>query len=264
MSAQTIDPNPRSMHLEQTVLRGAIWAIVGVVFGFLFVVLSAYLDGIVSPPLLLLASTVGASGITALFYASMRLTVMVANFTFIAMVFYTWGNTQLTLEPLIYIGAIVGLVVGTIYGAKERQSRIFCAEAKIVAGLFSGVLAALLGYLPGLVFNAPAHLWAAMIGAPAAILMYVTSAHWFVDRCHRFLPPVVNGGLVGTGVGAATGLLFMIMAGTLDPTLLGKPYHLALVEHVGSIWLSAVAGAAASCFLVGVLRSLLRVRWYNL
>jgi len=264
MNAHTIDPKPRMMHLEQTVLRGAIWAIVGVVFGFLFVVLSAYLEPVVSPPLLLIAATVGASGLTALFYGSMRLAVMVANFTFIAMVFYTWGNTHLTLEPLIYIGAIVGLVVGTIYGAKEKGSRIFCAEAKIVAGLFSGVLAALLGYLPGMVLNAPAHLWAAMIGAPAAILIYVTSAHWFVDRCHRFLPPVVNGGLVGTGVGAATGLLFMIMAGTLDPGLLGKAYHLALVEHVESVWLSAVAGAAATCFLVGILRSLLNVRWYNL
>ena len=264
MSAQTIDTSPRTMRLGQMVLRGAIWAIVGVVFGFLFVVLSAYLDGIVSPPLVLFAATVGASGLTALFYGSMRLTVMVANFTFIAMVFYTWGNAQLTLEPLIYIGGIVGLLVGTIYGAKEKQSRIFCAEAKIVAGLFSGALAAVLGYLPGLFFDAPAHLWAAMIGAPAAILIYVTSARWFVDRCHRFLPPVVNGGLVGMGAGAATGLLFMIMAGTLDPDLLAKSYHLSLIEHVESYWLSAVSGAAVVCFLVGVLRSLLNVRWYNL
>jgi len=264
MTTPAMTSTSRMMQLEQTVLRGAIWAIVGVVFGFLFVVLNAYLQAIVSPGLLLFTATVGAAALTALYYGSMRLTVMVANFTFIAMVFYTWGNAQLTLEPLIYIGAIVGLVVGTLYGAKEKQSRIFCAEAKIVAGVFSGALAAALGYLPGLVFDAPAHLWAAVIGAPVSILIYVTSAHWFVDRCHRFLPPIVNGGLVGTGVGATTGLLFMIMAGSLDPGLLGHAYHLGMVERVESIWLSTIGIAAVACFLIGALRSLLGVRWYNL
>jgi len=264
MSTHTVEPTPEVMTLEQTALRGGVWAFVGVVFGFLFVVLSAYLEDFASPPMVLFAATVGAAGLTALYYGSLRLTVMIANFTFIAMVFYTWGNAQLTLEPLIYLGAFVGLLVGTMYGAKDKKSRIFCAEAKIVAGLFSGALAAALGYLPGLFFGAPAHLWAAMIGAPAAILIYVSSAHWFVDRCHRFLPAVVNGGLVGMGVGATTGLLFMIMAGTLDSSLLGLPYHRALVERVSSTWFSAVSGAAVTCFLIGVLRSLLKVRWYNL
>jgi len=264
MSTHTMEPKPRLMHLEQTALRGAVWAFVGVVFGFLFVVLTALLEGFVSSPILLFAATVGAAGLTALFYGSLRLAVMVANFTFIAMVFYTWGNAQLTLEPLIYIGGIVGLLIGTVYGAKDKKSRIFCAEAKVVAGLFSGVLAAVLGYLPGLVFDAPAHLWAAMIGAPVSILIYVSSAHWFVDRCHRLLPPVVNGGLVGMGVGATTGLLFMIMAGTLDPNLLDMPHHFAQIERIESMWLSAASAAAAACFLVGVMRSLLGVRWYNL
>ncbi len=60
MSAHTIEPTPRMMYLEQTVLRGAIWAFVGVVFGFIFVVLSAYLEGIVSPPLLLIGAAAGA------------------------------------------------------------------------------------------------------------------------------------------------------------------------------------------------------------
>ena len=41
----------------------------------------------------------------------MRLTVTVANFNFIAMVAYSWGNQQLSLEPLIYVGAFVGITV---------------------------------------------------------------------------------------------------------------------------------------------------------
>lgn len=264
MSARTLEPNPRTMQLEQTVLRGAVWAFIGVFFGFIFVVLMAYLQGFATPSFQLLGATAGAAGLTALFYGSMRLTVMVANFTFIAMVFYTWGNAQLTLEPLIYIGAIVGLVVGAVYGAKDKRSRVFCAEAKIVAGVFSGILASVLGLLAGFLFDGPLLPWAGIIVAPAATLIYVSSAYWFVDRCHRFLPPVLDGALVGLGVGSATGLLFMIMAGTLDPSLLGMPYHQSLVEYVQSTWIGVVAGAAAVCAAIGVLRSVLKVRWYNL
>ena len=187
MSARTLEPNPRTMQLEQTVLRGAVWAFIGVFFGFIFVVLMAYLQGFATPSFQLLGATAGAAGLTALFYGSMRLTVMVANFTFIAMVFYTWGNAQLTLEPLIYIGAIVGLVVGAVYGAKDKRSRVFCAEAKIVAGVFSGILASVLGLLAGFLFDGPLLPWAGIIVAPAATLIYVSSAYWFVDRCHRFL-----------------------------------------------------------------------------
>lgn len=263
MSARTL-PNPRTQQLEQTLLRGAIWAFVGVVFGFIFVVLAAYLQGFASPYFQLLGAAAGAAGLTALFYGSLRLTVMVANFTFIAMVFYTWGNAQLTLEPLIYIGGLVGLVVGAVYGAKDKRSRVFCAEAKIVAGLFSGSLASLLGLLAGLFVDGPALPWVGIIVAPAATLIYVSLAYWFVDRCHRFLPPVLDGALVGLGVGSATGLLFMIMAGTLDPELLGMPYHQALVERVQSTWSGVVTGAAVVCCAVGVLRAVLKVRWYNL
>ena len=264
MNTRTMAQNSRWMHLEQTVMRGAIWAFVGVVFGFIFVVLSVYLEERISTPLLLLGATAGAGGLTALFYGSMRLSVMVANFVFIAMVFYTWGNAQLTLEPLMYIGGIVGLVVGAIYGAKDKKSRVYCAEAKVVAGIFAGVLASTLGMLLAMFVDVPVTTWAAMVVGPVGALIYVSSASWFVDRCHRFLPPVVDGALVGLGVGSTTGLLFMFMAGSLDQGLLATPYHVSLVERVQATWMVAVSGAAAACFLVGVLRSLFRVRWYNL
>ena len=264
MNTRTVQPNSRLMQLEETALRAAVWAFVGIVFGFIFVVVSAYLQGVVHPALQLLAASTGAAGLTALFYGSMRLTVMVANFNFIAMVVYTWGNEQLSLEPLIYVGAFVGITVGAVYGAKDKKSRVFCAEAKIVAGLLAGLMAAVLGLVPLLFVFGLERPWVAMLVGPAATLIYVTTAWWFVQRCHRFLPPVLDGALVGLGVGSATGLLFMIMAGTIDSGLLAGSYHQVVVERVQSTWGVTVAATALACSCVGVLRSLLKVRWYNL
>ena len=264
MNTHTAHPNSRLIQFEQTALRAAVWAFVGIVFGFIFVVLSAYLQGVVHPALQLLGASTGAAGLTALFYGSMRLTVMVANFNFIAMVVYSWGNEQLSLEPLIYVGALVGITIGAVYGAKDKQSRVFCAEAKIVAGLLAGLTAAVVGLVPLLLVSGLERAWVAMLVAPAATLIYVSTAGWFVHRCHRFIPPVLDGALVGLGVGSATGLLFMIMAGTLDSGLLDGSYHQLVVERVQSTWGGTVAATALACSCVGILRSLLNVRWYNL
>ena len=187
---------------------------------------------------------------------------MVANFTFIAMVVYTWGNPQPTLEPLILVGGIIGVIIGAIYGHKDKQSRVFCADAKIVAGLYAGVLAAFLTYLMALLMKEGAYPWAAIIAAPVAILIYIASAHWFIKRCHHWIPPVGDGAIVGLGVGAATGLLFMIMAATLNPDLLQMGHHRSIVEGVQQFWAPTVLGTAGICFTIGVLRTVFKVRWY--
>jgi hypothetical protein len=145
----------------------------------------------------------------------------------------------------------------------DKRSRVFCADAKIVAGLFAGVLAAGLAFILGPFVEMP-YPWTTILIAPAATLIYVSSAHWFVDRCHGFLPPAVGGALVGLGVGGMTGFLFMIMAASIDPELLGMAFHQPFVERVQDVWAHTVVGTAGVCFVVGVLRSLFKVRWYNL
>lgn len=262
MNTQTLSLKSHLAHLEQTVLRGVVWAFIGIVFSFIYVVLTEYLREVAGPGVRILAATAGAAALTSLFYGSMRLSVMVANFTFIAMVVYTWGNSALTLEPLISVGAVVGLTVGAVYGWLDKKSRVFCADAKVVAGLFSGVLAAGLGLLLNL-FIEMSYPWSVALITPAAVLIYVGSAHWFVNRCHGFLPPAGGGALVGLGVGSVTGLLFMIMAATLDPESLGMAFHQSFVERVKDVWMGVVGAAAAVCCAVGVLRSLFKVRWYS-
>jgi len=251
-------------HLGAAALRGGIWAIIGVIFAFVFVALAESLRDVVPSPLHQLLASVGGAALTALFYSSMRLTVMVANFTFIAMLAYMWGNAESVLESLILIGAVVGLIVGTLYGWQEKRSRICCADAKILAGLLAGVAASLFALILGLLFEELVYPKSAMAIAPIAILVYVTATPWFVRRCQLIVPAAVDGAIVGLGVGGTTGFLFMLMAASLDPDMLRVTDHLRLMEPVQGVWLPIAIGTAASCGVVGVMRSLLRVRWYDL
>jgi hypothetical protein len=251
--------------LEQTVVRGLVWALVGVIFALVFVAVSEALRGLLDVTLHVLLGAVGAAALTALLYGSMRLTVMTANFTFIAMLVYTWASGgQLAPEPLIFVGASVGLVVGTLYGWHDKQSRIFCADAKIMAGVLAGLLAGGVATGVALLLDGLSHPWLAMVVAPIGTLIYVSVAHWFVRRCHHWLPAVANGAIVGCGVGAVTGLFFMVMAGTLDPELLGSQRLQVYVDGVGRYWIGAMLGCAAVNFAVGVVRAIMRVPWYNL
>lgn len=251
--------------IEETAFRGLVWALVGVIFALVFVVASEALRVTLAPPYYLLVAAIGAAALTALFYGSMRLTVMTANFTFIAMLVYTWASQGLlALEPLVFVGAFVGVSVGTLYGWHDKKSRIFCAEAKIVAGIVSGLLAGLLAVALTYVLPTLGYPWLTMIVAPVGTLIYVTVAHWFVKRCHHWLPAVANGAIVGLGVGAVTGLFFMVMAGALDPKLLASQELQEFVGRVEAQWLGAVFGCAAINFLVGAARSVMKVPWYNL
>ena len=128
--------------------------------------------------------------------------------------------------------------MGTLCGWQEKRSRICCADAKILAGLLAGVSASLFALILGLLFEELVYPKSAMAIAPIAIL--------------------------GLGVGGTTGFLFMLMAASLDPDMLRVTDHLRLMEPVQGVWLPIAIGTAASCGVVGVMRSLLRVRWYDL
>jgi len=145
---------------------------------------------------------------------------------------------QPSAHATILIGAVVRLIVGTLCGWQEKRSRICCADAKILAGLLAGVSASLFALILGLLFEELVYPKSAMAIAPIAIL--------------------------GLGVGGTTGFLFMLMAASLDPDRLRVTDHLRLMERVQGVWLPIAIGTAASCGVVGVMRSLLRVRWYDL
>ncbi|MDJ0738758.1 MAG: hypothetical protein QNJ91_03515 [Gammaproteobacteria bacterium] len=256
--------NTQTNLAEEIILRGAVWSLIGVIFGSLFVLLAEALVARVPEPFDLVLATVGAAALTSLFYGSMRLTVMVANFTFIAMLVYTWqGPSTLDLMPLVFIGAGVGVAVGAAYGFKDKSSRVFCAEAKIIAGAVAGVVAGMLVLIGSLLFDGVTRETLAMVAAPVGVLAYISLAGWFISRCHHLLPTFVDGTVVGLGVGSVTGLVFLIMAGTLDSALLGSEALQRFVGRVEASWGSTVVACALACLPVGVVRAILRVPWYD-
>jgi hypothetical protein len=250
--------------VQDVVLRGVTWAMVGAIFGTLFVVLVEIFYVYLPVGAGLLVAAVAAAALTSLFYGSMRLTIMVANFTFVATLAFTWlGAPHLGLEPLVLVGAGVGVAVGMAYGMHDSRSRVYCADAKIVAGAFAGVFGGVLALLGGQLFENASYTWLAMAIAPVAVFVYVNSAGWFIKRCHRLLPAAGDGAVVGLGVGTVTSLVFLIMAATLDPKLLGTDSIAAYVERVEGTWMATAAACALACFPIGALRSVFRVPWYD-
>lgn len=250
---------------EDMLLRGAVWGMIGAIFGALFVMFAEAIGFYLGSPYDIVLATVAAAALTSLFYGSMRLTVLVANFTFIAMLVYTWqAPSSLSLEPLVFIGAGVGIAVGAAYGLKDKASRVFCAEAKMIAGAVAGGVAGALALIVSYLFADLGHASLAMIVAPIGILAYILLARWFVSRCHRLLPAVVDGSIVGLGVGAVTGLMFVVMAGALDEGLLAADGLQRYAVSVEANWGSVILGCALTCIPVGVVRAVIKAPWYNL
>ncbi len=251
--------------LKDTLLRGVIWGFVGVIYGFLFLMLNEYLRGSMHDGLRIVVATIGASALTALFYGSMRLVVIVANVVFIATLMFIAVTTfQVKLEHLVLLGGALGLITGAIYGWLEIHSHVFRADGKLVAGLFSSILAVPLLLMPVLWFDEVPYPWSVMMLAPVVTLIYVSIAHWFVKRCCNILTPPGDGALVGLGVGASIGMLFMIMAGKFSPELLGLTHLGPFIDRIHANAVDVMLGAGFICFWVGFFRGVLRVRWYDL
>jgi hypothetical protein len=250
--------------LEELLLRGVTWAMVGVLFGSLFVLLVELLRIYLPTSAGLALAVIIAAALTSLFYGSMRLTLLVANFTFVATLVYTWlAAPRIGLEPLMFVGAGIGVAVGVAYGLHDKRSRVFCADAKIVAGAFAGIVAAGLALLAFVVLDPETYTPVAILVTPLAILVYIKSAGWFIKRCQQLLPAAGDGAVVGLGVGIVTGLVFLTMAASLDPKQLRAAELVAYVERVEEVWMATVAGCALACFPIGALRAFMKLPWYD-
>ena len=74
------------------------------------------------------------------------------------------------------------------------------------AGAVAGALGCLFALLGLLAFDGLPYTWLAMGSAPVALLIYVSTAGWFIKRCHHLLPAAGDGAVVGLGVGTVPGL----------------------------------------------------------
>ena len=107
----------------EAMIRGFVWGIIGIIFGFLFVVLSAYFRAVdpLSPGFLLTTAAAGALG--ALIYGSMRLAIIVAvTVNTLAILYLLLGGDSMPLEWVALCSCFIGSMMGGIYGGLVKDS----------------------------------------------------------------------------------------------------------------------------------------------
>jgi hypothetical protein len=176
----------------------------------------------------------------------------------VAILFVTYSGTP-TLGLFVATGAGIGLLVGMIYGRYVSSSRVYRADAKILAGVFAGAIASLSALIPAVFFEPLPDFMLAMILCPLTGMLYMAVLPWFIHRYSDLLPPIADGGLVGGGAGALMGLLFAMMLGTREGYL--NPADEQQVSTILSAWPAAALGGALGAFLVGAGRSFFKMPW---
>ena len=249
--------------LEDALIRGFVWGIIGVIFGFLFVVLSAYFRASdpLSPGFLITTATAGALG--ALIYGSLRLSIIVAvTVNTVGILYFLLGANALQPGWMMLASCLTGSVIGAIYGGRVKDSRVFRAEAKIIAGMVAGTIASLCLFPLILAIGQIPLFWTTMILCPLTGLIYVTIVPGFVCRCCHLLPPVADGALVGGGVGAILALFFWIMVGSLHGNL--PPAEQTFIQHTLVLLPDGLSGAAIGGCIIGFLRAVTGTKWMDI
>jgi hypothetical protein len=197
-----------------------------------------------------------------LFYGSMRLAFIVAIFTNIAVFGYLTSSTgYVDPKGVIALGAGVGLVIGAIYGATVKDSHVFRADAKFLAGTLAGLLAS------GVAVIAALAEWqwplAQLLGflAPTTGLIYVLLVPRFIRRFSNLLPATGDGALVGAAVGGFVGLGLWVMGGNVLEDMAGPWAELS--DSIVAQWPMAIAFAAGGAFVLGFVRSSFDLSWVD-
>lgn len=237
------------------IFTGLIWAYMGVIFGIVFVGLVRFFEQVPWPVLPEIPAAALSGAIGAVFYGSMQLTVFaamagtLASFGFLAL-------ASGPVHPLHMLGAsaLGGLLVGAAYGLKFKSSRVYRADAKIVAGLCAGIISsALLSLLFILTGRLP--IWAtAMMLCGATGFIYSLIVRGLIRHLHDLLPPAGDGAVAGAGVAGFVGLMIWVMVAELHSQYTG-PYT-ALAHNVLERIPEAAGGAALGGALAGVVGAL--------
>lgn len=249
---------------KEALIRGVIWGFVGILFGSLFV--TVYHVALpwkeqVSP---LMVAGVLSAGLGALIYGSMRLAVIIAAFCSVLAVGLLVIAEDLAdpMHLLLRVG-LLGLVVGALYGAFARNSRVHRADAKTITGLVSGVLVS--GLLLGLMGLLEVELsigWTVALLCPLVGLVYTRLVEWFIVWFEHLLPPVGDGALVGLGVASYIAVGLWLVAGYIDPLLLGS-YASDAADILGQLP-AAVLGGMSGGFIGGFIGGMLGMKWQDL
>lgn len=256
--------------LGDAMLRSVVWGFVGGLFGVLFIVAHdamaprlPFLD-----PLLLAAATAGAVG--AVVYSSMRLTLLAAGACALMFALVELASVavrarvgEFWVPELLLGGAVViGGLAGAYYGHSYRQSRIYRALPKALAGLFAGLLVGAVWWLlRQVVGDVPLPLSIAVI-CPLVGWSYVWLAGVLVRAWGDRLAPTLDAALVGAAVSGLVALGFWATAGMLQPDMAGGAAETirAAVDQVPVALLAGWLGG----MVAGFTRGMLGFGWYDL
>ena len=262
MHNQQPSSNPQQRLIE-ALIRGAIWAFIGLLYAMLFVFLAAFADHWQLPIDPNLFAGVLAGTLGALIYSSMRLAVLMTTIISPISIFYfILSDHPVDLLFLVVLVSAVGAVVGALYGIFSMGSRVNRADAKTLAGFSAGWLASLT-YL--LVVNLTAPISISIIVAllcPLTGILYVALVPGFIKLYDNLLPPVGDGLMVGVGVSGFIALCFFVMISTIDDSVAG-PLSAAL-EVIHANLPGAIMGGIVGAGLAGIASGLLLTDWQDL
>ncbi|MES9859209.1 MAG: hypothetical protein ABW157_17690 [Candidatus Thiodiazotropha sp. LLP2] len=251
------------IRINEALIRGGIWAFIGLLYGMLFVFFSAlaeYWELPVNPYLFagVLSGTLGA-----LIYSSMRLAVlMTVIISPICIFYFILADKPINLTTILLISSIVGGATGALYGVFSMGSRVNCADAKTLAGFSSGWVVSL-GYLlvSSFIESVPISLIVGLM-CPLTGILYVFLVPDFIKLYDNLLPPIGDGLMVGLGVSSFVTLSFFVMISTIDSEIAGP--FIAALESIQASLPGAVFGGIVGGGLAGILSGLLLTRWQDL
>jgi hypothetical protein len=252
-----------ALRTREALIRALIWAFIGILYGMLFVFLAQLATqwGLPVHPYFfagVLAATMGA-----LIYSSMRLAVLLAIIIApFCVLFLVFAEGMVQPHDLLAVVVPIGALIGAVYGHFDKASRVYRADAKLLAGFCAGFLVGL-GYLvlSGVVAGWPMGLVIAVM-CPLTGLLYVLLVPGFIRFRDDLLPPLLDGAMAGAGVAVFLALVFFLMAHSLE--LGGATAPAAVLQQIYALLPQAMLGGALGAGLIGLLSGLFLTTWQDL
>ncbi len=260
MQTHPISEEHHPRHLE-IIYHGLVWAFVGALYAAMFVpayeAASNVLPLWISVVLATIAATVGG----ALVYSSAQLAVHTAFTSNIAVFGYLLmsGVVVSPLGPTV-VGAGAGAITGASYGFLVKESKIYRAGAKLMAGLVAGGAVSVIGLIWVLILPDKL-IWLIALLAPVSGVVYLKLLAIFVQRYSDLLPPFFNGAVAGIVLGGFIGFGLWLMGGVALEDVV--PDWRAASTRITEIALSAIVAASMTTLVLGLIKAAFKLNWGN-
>lgn len=239
--------------------RGLVWAFTGALYAAMFVPVFEVTGNSLALWIAPIFATVAATAGGALVYSSSQLAVQIAIFSNIAVFGYLIMN-GVVIPPLgpTLVGAGVGAVAGAVYGLVVKESRIYRAGAKLLAGLVAGAAVSVLA-LAWVLVSADSLVWLIALLAPVSGMVYLKLAGSFIQRFAKLSPPFADGAIAGLVIGGFIGFGLWLAAGVALQDVV--PEWQDAFDRITDRVPGAIAAASATTFFLGTIKAAFKLNW---